>query len=497
MTKRSATDLFGPTGTPKVVVVGAGMGGISAGVMLRKAGIESFTIYEKSERAGGTWWDNQYPGAEVDVVSYVYSFPFKRFDWSRTHARQPEIHAYLEETCRDFDLYPHLQFGVGVERAVWDDDRHVYVLTLTTGEETECHVLISGVGFLNVPQYPDLPGLGSFEGPCFHTARWEHEHDLHGKRVAIVGTGSTASQIIPTIQPIVDELLVFQREPGWVLPKGDYDYSREERLKLNNPVAYQVRRVQWYWQAEKRLFDGGSYRPGHPTHEASEQAARQYIAKTFEDRPEMVEALTPKYPFWGKRTIFSNDFYPALREPNVKLVPRAVAAITPKGIVDADGVEHEVDVIVLSTGFQPTHYLAQLEVVGRTGHTIHEYWDGEPRAFLGVTVPEFPNFYMLYGPGTNGGEIALNLRNQAAYACRTIKKMMRKGVSAIEVKPSWADPYHAWLMSKMEGTAWAVSNNYFTTDKGKIVTQWPFSALDYGALLKTLGPLSETTRTRS
>ncbi|MFN8025612.1 MAG: NAD(P)/FAD-dependent oxidoreductase [Acidimicrobiia bacterium] len=496
MAKRSATELFGPAGTP-TVVVGGGMGGISAGVLLKKAGIETFTIYEKSERVGGTWWDNQYPGAEVDVVSYVYSFPFKRFDWSRTHAKQPEIHAYLEETCRDFGLYPHIRTGVGVTRAVWDDDRHVYTLTLSTGEETECHVLISGVGFLNVPLYPDLPGLGTFEGPCFHTARWEHQHDLHGKRVGIIGTGSTASQVIPTIQPDVAELVVFQREPGWVLPKGDREFTREERLKLNNPVAYQWRRAKWYWDVEKRLFDGGSYKPGHPTHEMAESAARGYLAKMFEDRPDLLEALTPKYPFWGKRTILSDQFYPALKQDNVKLVPRAVSAITPKGVVDADGVEHELDVIVLSTGFQPTNYLTHLEVVGRRGRTIHEYWDGEPRAFLGVTVPEFPNFYMLYGPGTNGGEIALNLRNQAAHATRAVKKMVKQGVTAIEVKSSWADPYHAWLMSKMEGTAWAVSNNYFTTDKGKVVTQWPYSALDYGALLKTLGPPSESTRTRA
>ena len=216
----------------------------------------------------------------------------------------------------------------------------------------------------------------------------------------------------------------------------------------------------------------------------------------FEDRPDLAAAVTPNYPFWGKRTIFSSDFYPALKQPNVELVPRPVASITPRGVVDADGVEREVDVIVLSTGFQPTNYLAHLEVVGRAGESIQKYWDGEPRAFLGVTVPTFPNFYMLYGPGTNGGEIALNLRNQAAYARRAMKRMVREGVTAIEVKRSWADPYHAWLMSKMEDTAWAVSNNYFTTSAGKVVTQWPFSALDYGALLKTLGPLSEQVRRR-
>jgi cation diffusion facilitator CzcD-associated flavoprotein CzcO len=496
MPRRRRPDLFGAAGTPTIAIVGGGMGGISAGVLLRKANIETFTIYEQSERVGGTWWDNQYPGAEVDVDSYIYSFPFKRYDWTRTHARQAEIHRYLEETVDDFGLTSHLRLGTGVQRAVWDDDRHVYRLTLTSGEDTECHVLISAVGFLNVPRRPDWPGLEDFQGPCFHTSRWEHHHDLAGKTVAVVGTGSTASQLVPSLQPVAGRLLLFQREPGWVLPKGDRDYTPEERAKLHNPLAHRYRRARWYWATEKRLWNGGAYRPGAPAHTAAEQAARGYIAKTFEDRPELAEAVTPKYPFWGKRTIFSSDFYPALKQPNVELVPRAVASVTAHGVVDTDGIEHEADVLVLSTGFQPTNYLARLEVVGRTGQSIHEYWDGEPRAFLGVTVPTFPNFYMLYGPGTNGGEIALNLRNQAAYARRAVKRMLREGVTAIEVKRSWADPYHAWLMSKMDDTAWAVSNNYFTTSAGKIVTQWPFSALDYGALLKTLGPWSEAVRRR-
>jgi len=492
----SAKDLFGPSGTPRVVIVGAGMGGISAGVLLRKAGIDTFTIYESSERVGGTWWDNQYPGAEVDVDSYVYSFPFKRYDWSRTHARQAELHRYLEETVDDFDLGRNLRLGTGVTRAVWDDDAHEYALRLSNGEQTSCHVLISAVGFLNVPRLPDWPGLDTFEGPCFHTARWEHHQDLSGKRVVVVGTGSTASQLVPALQPLVGSLVLFQREPGWVLPKGDRNYTSDERRKLNNPFVYQVRRAKWYWGAEKRLYDGGAYRPGAPANVAAERAARGYIAHVFADRPDLAEAVTPTYPFWGKRTIFSSDFYPALMQSNVELVPRAVASVTARGVVDVVGVEHYADVLVLATGFQPTNYLAHLEVVGRQGVSLQKYWDGEPRAFLGVTVPTFPNFFMLYGPGTNGGEIALNLRNQAAFARRAIKRMIRERVTAVEVKPSWADPYHAWLMSKMSDTAWAVSNNYFTTESGKVVTQWPFSALDYGALLKALGPLSERTRRR-
>ena len=445
---------------------------------------------------GGTWWDNQYPGAEVDVDSYVYSFPFKRYDWTRTHARQAEIHAYLEETVTEFGLAPHLRLGTGVTRAVWDDDAHVYRLTLTTGEETECHVLISAVGFLNVPYYPDWPGLDEFEGPCFHTARWEHQHDLGGKTVAVVGTGSTASQLVPALQPVVGKLLLFQREPGWVLPKGDRDYTREERRGCTTRWCTGTGGPSGTGPRRSASGTAASTDRGLPCTLRPSRRRGTTSAKVFEDRPDLAAAVTPTYPFWGKRTIFSSDFYPALKQPNVELVPHAVTSITARGIVTADGVEHDADVLVLATGFQPTNYLAHLEVVGRRGESIQKYWDGEPRAFVGVTVPTFPNFYMLYGPGTNGGEIALNLRNQAAYARRAVKRMIREGVTAVEVKASWADPYHAWLQSKMADTAWAVSNNYFTTGAGKVVTQWPFSALDYGALLKTLGPLSESVRRR-
>jgi len=497
MPSKRATELFGPAGTPRVAIVGAGFGGISTGVVLKRARIRTFTIYERSERVGGTWWDNQYPGCEVDVDSYVYSFPFKRHDWTRTHARQPELHRYLEETVDDFGLASHLRLGVGVERAVWDDAAHCYHLSLSTGEHVDCDVLVCATGFLNVPNIPAWPGLDTFRGPRFHTSRWEHEQDLSGKAVALVGTGSTASQIVPEIAPMVGKLFVYQREPGWVIPKGDREYTAEERARLGHPLHHRVARARWFWETEKRLWRAGSYRPGTPQHQAAEQAARSFIEREFADRPDLAKAVTPTHPFWGKRPIFNSTYYAALKLPNVELVPRAVASITPCGVVDVDGVERPADVLVLATGFQPTNYLARIDVVGRDGRTLREYWDGEPRAFLGITVPNFPNLYMLYGPGTNGGEIASNLRHQAEYARRAIKRMVREGVTAVEVKRTWADMYHAWLQSKMDDTAWAVSNNYFTVASGKVVTQWPYSATDYNVMLKALGRPSETVRTRS
>jgi cation diffusion facilitator CzcD-associated flavoprotein CzcO len=488
---------FGPAGTPQVVVVGAGFGGIAAGVKLLRAGIDTFTIYESSLGIGGTWWDNTYPGAEVDVGSCLYCFSFKPYAWTRTHAKQAELQKYLEETVDEFGLRSHLELGVAVESTTWDDARQVWTLHLDDGRVKECHVLVSGVGFLNVPRYPDWPGLDSFGGPAFHTARWEHQHDLSGKVVAVVGTGSSASQLVPAIQPIVQRLYLFQREPGWVLPKGDRDFTDEEQAALTR--AWPRRRERWRlrWLLEKNLWNGAIFRPGTKANRAREALCRSYIDRKFADRPDLRAAVTPTYPYPGKRPILAGTFYSALKQPNVELVPRAVASVTPTGIVDADGVERPVDVLVMATGFQPTNYLARLRVVGRGGVTLQDHWAGEPRAYLGITVSGFPNFYMLYGPGTNGGDIVSMLEAQAGYAVRAIKRMTRARVGAIEVKPAFEGRWYRWLQSTMVGTSWTMTNNYFTTPSGKVVTQWPYGNSSYQLLVRVLGRLSETTSQRA
>jgi cation diffusion facilitator CzcD-associated flavoprotein CzcO len=491
--QRRARERFGPAGTPRVAVVGAGYGGIAAGVKMKNAGIHTFTIYEKSERVGGTWWANQYPGCEVDVHSHLYSYAFKPYDWSRTHAKRSELQGYLEETVGDYGLWPHLRLGTAVDRAEWDDAARCWRLTLDDGTTDEVHVLIAATGFLNVPRYPDWPGLDDFAGPKFHTARWEHEHDLTGKTVALVGTGSTATQILPEIQPVAGKVYLFQREPGWVMPKGDRDFTPVERAKLRTFWGHRMERWRQLYRIEKGVWRGAVYRPGSPTNQAREQACRDYIDRVFADRPDLAAALTPSYPYPGKRPIFNTTFYPALLSDNVELVPRAVERITPSGVVDADGVERAVDVLVMCTGFQPTNYLARIEIVGRQG-TLRDHWAGEPRAFLGITVPTFPNFFILYGPGTNGGEIVTMLERQSEYAVRVMKRMMRTGVSAVEVKPDWAARYHRWLMGTMEGTSWQMCNNYFTVANGRIVTQWPYGPTLYSWMTRLLGRPSETAR---
>jgi cation diffusion facilitator CzcD-associated flavoprotein CzcO len=488
--------VFGPAETPRVVVVGAGFGGIGTGVKLMQAGIDTFTIYESSLGVGGTWFDNTYPGAEVDVNSNLYCFSFKSYEWTRTHAQQPELQKYLEEVVDEFGLRPHLELGVTVEAATWDEDHHVWTLRLHSGAVDKCHVLVSAVGFLNVPHYPDWPGMDSFGGPMFHTSRWEHQHDLTDKVVAVVGVGSTSAQLVPVIQPIVRKLYVFQREPGWVMPKGERDLSDKERALFAKPWRRRLDRLHRRLVIEKTLWGGKMFRPGTKLHELRERQCREYIGRVFADRPDLAERVTPRYPYPGKRPVLASTFYPALKEENVELVPRAVTRVTPTGIVDSEGVERPIDVIVLATGFQAANYLARIEVVGRGGETLHGRWAGEPRAFLGLTVPGFPNFFMLYGPGTNGGELVSSLEAGAEFAVRAVKRMRGQVVSAIEVKPLYEGVWYAWLQSKMAGTSWTTSNNYFRSATGKIVTQWPSTNMVYRALTKLLGRISETTRCR-
>ncbi len=492
----TAEQLFGPNGTPKVAVIGAGFGGIAAGVKLQRAGIDTFTIYESSLGIGGTWWDNTYPGAEVDVGSHLYCFSFRPHDWTRTHARQPELQQYLEATVDEFGLRPHMQFGATVESATWDDDRHLWTVQFADGAVDECNVLVSAVGFLNVPRYPNWPGLADFDGPAFHTARWEHEHDLAGKVVAVVGTGSSATQIVPAIQPTVKRCYVFQREPGWIMPKGDRDFTDDDLTGFASP--WRKRRERWRqrYMLERSLWRGHLYRPGTKINAARREFCLSYIERKFADRPDLREAVTPTYPYPGKRPIFASTFYPALKQENVELIPRAVTSVTRTGIVDADGIERAVDVIVMATGFQPTDYLSRLRVVGRGGQSLQDRWAGEPRAFLGITVPGFPNFFMIYGPGTNGGEIVTMLESQAEYAVRAAKRMMRDRVTAVEVKPRFEARWYRWLQSTMKGTSWTMSNNYFTSVTGKVVTQWPYGNLQYRLLTKLLGRVSERTSQR-
>ncbi|WP_433504861.1 flavin-containing monooxygenase [Pseudonocardia halophobica] len=470
--------------TPRVAIIGAGFAGIAAAVKLSTAGIGSFTVFEKSDGVGGVWRDNTYPGAEVDTPSHWYSFSFRYFDWPRTHGRQADLSRYLNQVTDEFGVRPHIRFNTAVRSLTWVEDRHGYDVELEDGSVEEFDVVISAVGLFNVPRYPDWPGLDSFEGPLFHTARWEHQHDLSNAHVAIVGTGSTGAQLATALAPTVKHLTIFQRDPGWITPKGERDLSDSEREKLRDPRHYRRERRRSFLMEQARFWGGKQMQAGTKQNAAGQAVGENYIATTFKDREDLRAVVTPNHPFFGKRPVRATGFYETLLRDNVTFLPRAVDRVTPRGLVDVEGQEHEFDAIVLATGFRAAEYLGEIELRGRKGRTIHERWNGTPDAFVGITVPEFPNFYMLYGPNTNMGTIVFNLETQADYAVRDIKRMRRTGVTAIETREVFHKAYNRWLQNALRKTVWTTTPSYYKTPSGKLVVPFPTAMVVYWALTR-------------
>jgi cation diffusion facilitator CzcD-associated flavoprotein CzcO len=479
-----------PAGRPtpgSVAIIGGGFGGIAAAVKLQQAGITDFTIFEQSPGPGGTWWDNRYPGCEVDIPSHAYSFSFMPYDWPRTHATQPELQAYAEAVVDRFALRPRFRFGKRVESVEWHDEAGHYLVTTSDGARLPFCFVISAVGLLNVPRYPSWPGLDGFGGVSFHTARWDAEADLAGKRVAIVGTGSTAVQIVPALAPVVEHLAVFQREPGWVEPKGERTFTPAERARFRRlPLLRWLYRLKLFHDATRRFK---AYDARSRQQRKMRELCLGYITTAIDDNA-VREAVTPSYPWGCKRPIFASGFYPALNRANVTLVPHAVTKVTEQAVIDDRGVAHPVDVLILSTGFQPTRFLSGFTVTGRDGREIQEFWGDRPRAFLGVTVPGFPNFFILYGPNTNGGfSIIAQLERQAEVAVRAIRRVLRKGAKHVDTRPGALDRYVRWLDRQLAGHASAMAagcNNYYLSPSGANVTQWPRTHPIYYLLCRTL-----------
>jgi cation diffusion facilitator CzcD-associated flavoprotein CzcO len=465
----------GASSGPRVAIIGAGLGGIAQAANLVQRGLGNFVIFEKSDGPGGTWWDNRYPGAACDVPSVLYSYDFMLMDWDRTHATQAELQAYIEHVIDKFGFRDRLRTGTAVERVVWDDRTSTYELVTSRGDTERFNVVVSAVGMLNVPNEMTWPGLDSFAGLAFHSARWKPEYDLAGKRVAVVGAGASAAQIVPALAPVVSHLVSFQREANWVTPKNDHVLSADERQALAG-----LRRKRGARKRTLRAIDKG-LRVGvdvnGPAALAAREAGRAYIAKVFADRPDLAQMLTPDYPLRCKRAVVSSDFLPALTRENVQVVPRAVTAVRPHAIVDDQGADYPVDVIVMATGFQATNYLATLEVVGRDGRKIHDVWDGDPNAFLGLTVPGFPNFYMLYGPNTHGTVVSYVLERQAEFVARDVARLRRRRAGRIEVRPAAAAWYQRVLGRGLETVAaWTADcHSYYHSATGRNVTQWPWS----------------------
>jgi cation diffusion facilitator CzcD-associated flavoprotein CzcO len=483
----------GKGASPRVAVVGGGFGGVTAAVKLVRAGLRDFTVFESSAGPGGVWWDNRYPGAAVDSPTHVYSFSFKRYDWSRSHAEGAELQRYIEETIDDFGLRGHFRFSTRVSKIVWDEAGQRYAVHTDHGVE-RFDFVISAVGILNLPKHPEWPGLDEFRGPVFHTARWEPEHDLTGKRVAVVGTGSSAAQLVPSIAGVAGKVTVYQREPGWIDPKPVTVYSPEERAALSSPWRYRLERLRAFWFLTTSWKGGDVYRPGKPANEKARQQAMAFLDQSLSDRPDLRKLVTPDYPYHGKRPVKDSNFYQALKREDVELVPRAVRRVTATGVVDTDGVERPADVLVLATGFQPSRYLARLDVRGRGGRGIHDVWAGEPAAFLGSQVPGFPNFFMLYGPNTNTPVVLFFLERQADMAIRLIRRCGSRGATAVEVRESVHDRYNRWVQRQLRGSVWETANNYYKSPGGRVVTQWPAGPVEYWLLSRFLSPFASRFR---
>jgi len=442
------------------------------GVRLRQAGFDDFVMLEKGGGVGGTWCHNRYPGCACDIPSALYSFSFDvKKDWSRPYAPQPEILAYMESLAKKHDLLSRVRFGCEVRAATWDEDRARWTLELTSGESVEAEVVVSALGMFNELVTPDIEGLDSFAGTCFHSARWDWDHDLSGRRVGVIGSAASAVQFVPEIVKTAGQVQLFQRTANWVLPKEDTPYTEEqlERLRTHPTAALELREEIY------RQVDGGMTF-SDPAALAELEAVGIAALDIVED-PDTRAKLRPTHPWGCKRPLYSNDYYPAFNRRNLELVTESIERITPDGVATADGKFREIDTLILATGFAANKYLSAIDVTGRDGLHIEEAWREGAQAYLGVTTAGFPNLFMLYGPNTNNGSILTMIEFQVDYALRQIQRVADEGLAWIDVRPEPMERYNEEIQSAIEGvTVWNQScNGYYRSPSGRVVTQWPYS----------------------
>lgn len=483
--RRAMAEADGTRDRGRVAIIGAGFSGLAAAVALRRKGIEDFVIFERAESLGGTWWANRYPGAEVDLESHIYSFSFERHDWSRNYATWRELLSYLEGVAEKWDLLGRMRFGERVEEVAWSDARHAYRITTSSGRDHgEFSAVISAVGFLSKPVLPSFArGETPFRGVQCHTSEWPEGLDLSGKRVGVLGTGSSAVQVIAEAAKVAREVKVFQRRPNWILPKDARDFTPLERALHRIAPIYWWKRLKLYLGYDVRQIGTAYARKDARVNRKRAARARAFLEQSLGDRPDLLKLATPAYEFEARRTVLSDDYYETLKRSNVELVPNGAADLTADGLVDEAGVEHPLDVIVYATGFEASNYLAGITVKGENGADLHDVWAGEPEALLGLMVPGFPNFFMMYGPNTNGLPLVTFYEAQAAFCASLIKKMRRAGKHRIEVDPHAARRFNEKLQAQLARTVWATTESYFKSGTGKVVSQWPFSASAY--LLQT------------
>jgi cation diffusion facilitator CzcD-associated flavoprotein CzcO len=475
----------------RAVVVGAGFGGIGAAISLRRAGFTDVTVLEQADEVGGTWRDNTYPGCACDIPSQLYSFSFEpNPGWTRSYPSQPEIEAYLVRTVERHGLRSCLRTGATVTDLGWDDASCTWAVHLADGDVLTADVVISATGPLSKPAIPELDGLDHFAGTVFHSARWRHDHDLTGERVAVVGTGASAIQFVPEIARVAGHVDVFQRNAPWVIGRDDRPVPEWKR-RLYRRLPFTQRWQRWRTYARQELLALAFL--GHERVTARvEQMGTEHIAGAIDD-PELREAVTPHYSPGCKRLLISNDWYPTLTRPDVALVTAPIERIVADGVVTADGVVHPADTIVLGTGFAATDFLAPMRVHGRGGVELSQAWHDGAATHLGITVAGFPNLFLLAGPSTGLGHnsVVFMIEAQLHYLLGALRHRVRHGVAALDVRPDVQAASYAEVQRRMGRTVWASGcDSWYRSDDGRIDTLWPGSTVDYWRRTRRFDPRS-------
>ena len=492
-----------------VIVIGAGLAGICTAVRLKELGIP-FLVLEKNDDVGGTWWENVYPGCAVDTPNHFFSYSFAPNNkWSRHFSRRDEILAYIADTAKKYGLRQHIRFGVEVTDTVFDESDSRWQVTLRgcdgTLETIDCNAVITAVGQLNRPAIPPIAGLPLFRGPIFHTARWDRTVDVKGKRVAMVGTGASAMQAAPSIAPEVDHLAVFQRTPHWAMNNPNYHkaVSPGTIWALEHvPYYAQWLRFQLFWASSDGFHASLQVDPHWPMPDSSLNEANHkmreliinYVREELDDDKELLAKVIPSYPPYGKRMLRDNYWYKMLKRPNVELVTGSISHVTEDSIVMEDGTAHRVDVIIMATGFHASKMLWPMHIKGRNGRTIRNIWgDDDPRAYLGMTVPGFPNLFITYGPNTNlahGGSIIFHLECQVRYIMQALREMIEKGYSTLEVRPDIHDGYNRLVDDKCRNMVWAHPGvtSWYKNRHNRVTVTSPWRLLDYWKLTQHFVP---------
>jgi cation diffusion facilitator CzcD-associated flavoprotein CzcO len=466
--------------THAAVIVGTGFSGLGMAIRLKQQGIDDFVVLEKASDVGGTWRDNTYPGCACDIPSVLYSFSFEpNHRWTRTFPEQREIWDYLRRCADSYGIRPHIRFGAELASAAYDDEGRAWRVSTVDGREFRGRALVLGMGLLHRPHRPDIPGLDSFAGPVFHSSGWRHDVDLTGKRVAVIGTGASAIQFVPRLAPEVERLHLFQRTPPWILPKGDKPIGPGLRRALGTvPGLQRLWRTALFWKLDARAV---GFTTDPRLMRFVRGAALKHLRRQVPD-PVLRERMTPDYTIGCKRILLSNDYYPALSRSTVELVTDAVTAVTPTGVVTADGRERPVDAIVLGTGFQVTDALRQLDLVGAGGRRLADAWPDGPEAYLGTEVAGLPDLYLLIGPNTGLGHNSMIfiIEAQLGYVLRRVRSLL-SGAAHPAVRPDAQRRYNRRIQARLGRAVWSVGGcrSWYLDPDGRNRALWPGPAFRY------------------